>query len=55
MPPAREPPLAPRLSPSLEGDVLHKPLLGCQLPQGDGTWAGVGKEVTLGPCPCQGQ
>jgi hypothetical protein len=28
VPPAREPPLLPRPSPSLEGGVRHKPLLG---------------------------
>ena len=28
VPPAQEPPLVPRLSPSLEGGVRHKPLLG---------------------------
>jgi hypothetical protein len=55
VPPAREPPLLPRPSPSLEGDVRHKPLLGRQLPQGDGIEAGISRELALGPCPCQSQ
>jgi hypothetical protein len=54
VPPSQEPPLLLWLSPSLEGDVHHEALLGCQLPQGDGIEAGVGKEVALGPYSCGG-
>ena len=54
VPPAREPPLLPRPSPSLEGHVRHKPLLGCQPPRGDGIEAGISKEVALGPYFCEG-
>jgi hypothetical protein len=35
--------------------VRHEPLLGRQLPQGDGIEAGISREVALGPCPCQSQ
>jgi hypothetical protein len=53
VPPAQEPPLLPR--PPLEGDVRHKPLLGRQLPQGDGIEAGISRELALGPYSCQSQ